>query len=181
MATAFREFPLLNIPSLVRVILSAARQHTVTTIADCLALLEASLEQAHEAPPFPRTEIAARLSATVAVLAEAKLLTMAPDGAFTITPRGEAALVEHPQGFDVSDLMAYPEFARHLRGSDVQRPPMDPRIAGFDQGFDADWHGTLPLDNPYAPDSADHLAWENGWSAAMDIDSRVRAEATSFR
>lgn len=181
MATAFREFPLLNIPSLVRVILTAASHRKVATIADCLALLNESLARANEIPPFPRQEIAARLAGLATVLAEAKLLTRAPDDAFTITPRGMSALAEHPHGFDVSDLMAFPEFARHVQGPGFHRPPMDPRVAGFDHGFNAYWHGTPPLDNPYAQDSADHLAWESGWSAAMDVDSRVRPEPTAFR
>ena len=49
---------------------------------------------------------------------------------------------------------------------------MDPRAGGYDQGFYAYWSGQGPADNPYAPDSADHLAWENGWSEALDEDFR---------
>ena len=75
----------------------------------------------------------------VRYLAEAKLVSLAPDGSFVATPRGRAALAEHPQGFDVADLMAYPEFARHIRGLELRRAGMDPRAGGYDQGFYAYW------------------------------------------
>ena len=105
-------------------------------------------------------------------LAEAKLVLPGPDGSFTTTERGRAALAEHPEGFDTADLMVYPEFARYLRGLELRRRPLDPRTGGYDQGFYAYWTGETPADNPYPPDSADHLAWENGWSEALDEDFR---------
>jgi hypothetical protein len=105
-------------------------------------------------------------------LSEAKLLAPGPDGAFTLTERGRAALAEHPEGFDTPDLMVYPEFARYIRSLELRRGPLDPRAGGYDQGFYAYWTGDAPADNPYSPDSADHLAWENGWSEALDEDFR---------
>ena len=68
--------------------------------------------------------------------------------------------------------MAYPEFARYIRGLDLRRTGLDPRAGGYDQGFYAYWNGEGPADNPHPPDSADHLAWENGWSEALDEDFR---------
>jgi len=68
--------------------------------------------------------------------------------------------------------MAYPEFARHVRGLELSRVEMDPRAGSYDQGYYAYWTGRTPADNPYAPDSADHLGWENGWSEALDEDFR---------
>ena len=110
----------------------------------------------------------------VRYLTEAKLLAPA-DGGFATTARGRAALAEHPQGFDTADLMVYPEFARYIRGLELRRAGLDPRAGGYDQGFYAYWTGELPADNPYPPDSADHLAWENGWSEALDEDFRLRS------
>ena len=49
---------------------------------------------------------------------------------------------------------------------------MDPRARGYDEGFNAYWSGKDPTDNPYRPDTVDHLAWENGWSEALDEDAR---------
>lgn len=167
----FREYPLLNTPSLVVTILRAAEGRA--TLADCVDRLTALLDRLDEHPPFTPDEMASRLGMLVRFLTEARLLAPAPDGSFTLTERGRAALADHPEGFDTADLMAYPEFARHLRALERRRVPRDdPRTGGYDAGFDAYWTGQAPVDNPYAPDSADHLAWENGWSEALDEDFR---------
>ena len=168
----FREYPLLNTPNLVVIILRAATDGPASR-AECAAHLLALLEQAHENPPFGPEEIASRLDTLIRYLAEAKLVAVGPDASFTLTDRGRVALEQHPQGFDTADLMAYPEFARHLGGLERRRGPRDdPRAGGYDAGFDAYWAGEGPVDNPYAADSADHLAWENGWSEALDEDFR---------
>jgi hypothetical protein len=172
MVMPFREHPLLNTPSMVLVVLRAASGDGPATVATSAAALAGLLDRAGERPPFGPEEIASRLEMLVRYLAEAKLVSLGPDGSFVATPRGRAALAEHPQGFDVADLMAYPEFARHIRGLELRRAGMDPRAGGYDQGFYAYWSGKGPADNPYAPDSADHLAWENGWSEALDEDFR---------
>jgi hypothetical protein len=172
MVTPFREYPLLNTPSMVLVILREAAADGPATVGRCGEALRALLERAGEHPPFGPDEVASRVEMLVRYLAEARLVSLAPDGSFAATARGRAALAEHPQGFDVADLMAYPEFARHIRGLELRRAAMDPRAGGYDQGFYAYWTGRGPADNPYAPDSADHLAWENGWSEALDEDFR---------
>jgi hypothetical protein len=172
MVTPFREYPLLNTPSMVLVILREAGAGGPASVAGCASAVQELLDRAGEHPPFGPAEIASRLELLVRYLTEAKLLAVGPDGSFVATPRGRVALAEHPQGFDVADLMAYPEFARHIRGLELRRAGMDPRAGGYDQGFYAYWSGRGPADNPYAPDSADHLAWENGWSEALDEDFR---------
>ena len=166
----FAEYPLLNVPNLVVILL---RQGAVpATVADATAALQALLDRTGEHPPYGRADIAARLGMLVRYLTEARLLAPAGDGAFVTTARGKAALAEHPQGLDTADLMVYPEFARYIGGRDPRRTPLDPRAGGYDQGFAAYWSGDGPPDNPYPPDSADHLAWENGWSEALDEDFR---------
>ena len=167
----FREYPLLNTPNMVAVILREAEAGPAT-LGDCAAGLQAVLDRADEHPPFGPEDVASRLDMLIRYLAEARLLALERDGSFTLTERGRAALAEHPAGFDSADLMAYPEFARYIRGLDVRRGGMDPRAGGYDEGFYAYWNGQIPADNPHPPDSVDHLAWENGWSEALDEDFR---------
>jgi len=167
----FREYPLLNTPNLVVVILRAAAE-APATLADCAERLQELLDRADEHPPFGPADVAPRLETLIRYLAEARLLASAEGGAFTLTERGRAALRDHPQGFDTADLMAYPEFARYIRGLALRRGPVDARAGGYDRGFDAYWNGATPADNPFDSDSVDHLAWENGWSEALDEDFR---------
>jgi hypothetical protein len=167
----FRECPLLNSPNMVVTILREA-QEGPATLTNVAARLQALLDQADEHPPFGPGDVASRLEMLIRYLSEAKLLAPGPDGAFTLTERGRAALAEHPEGFDTPDLMVYPEFARYIRSLELRRGPLDPRAGGYDQGFYAYWTGDAPADNPYSPDCADHLAWENGWSEALDEDFR---------
>ena len=167
----FREYPLLNAPNLVVIILKQGAE-APATLDDCAATLADLLARADEHPPFGPKEVAVRLEMLINYLTEARLLQPAGGGAFVTTARGKAALDEHPQGLDTADLMAYPEFARYIRGLDLRRTGLDPRAGGYDQGFYAYWDGDGPADNPHPLDSADHLAWENGWSEALDEDFR---------
>ena len=167
----FREYPLLNTPNMVVVILREAAEGGAT-LAACAARLQGLLDQAGEHPPFGPEEVASRLEMLIRYLSEAKLVAGGPEGSFALTERGRAALAEHPQGFDSADLMVYPEFARYIRSLSRRRKPIDARAGGYDQGYDAYWTGRDPADNPFSPDAADHLAWENGWSEALDEDFR---------
>lgn len=167
----FREYPLLNTPNMVVVVLREAAGGTAT-LGGCVARLQALLDRADEHPPFGPEEVASRLEMLIRYLAEARLVATAPDGGFAITARGRTALAEHPEGFDAADLMVYPEFARYIRGLDRRRRHLDVRSGGYDEGYDAYWSGQGPPDNPHNPDTADHLAWENGWSEALDEDFR---------
>ena len=167
----FREYPLLNTPNMVVIILRTAAEGPAT-LDDAAARLQALLDVADEHPPFGPRDVASRLEMLIRYLIEARLLAARPDDQFDITERGRAALAQHPAGFDTPDLMVYPEFARYIRSLELRRAAMDPRAGGYDQGFYAYWVGAMPADNPFPADSADHLAWENGWSEALDEDFR---------
>lgn len=163
----FREYPLLNTPNMSVVVLKTARNGRAT-VEDCAQALEAMLDRADEHPPFAREEVRRRLDLIVGYLDEARLLSRDAEGHFGLTPRGRKALAEHPQGFTRADLMAFPEFARYILAVAQGRSEADPRMAAHDLGFAAYQSGALPSDNPYGPDTIDHLAWENGWFDAMD-------------
>ena len=164
----FREYPLLNTPNMVATVLRAAEAGPVT-LAGCVQRLLWLLGQAGEHPPFGPADVAARMEVVLRNLTEARLV--APEGmGLILTPRGRAVLAEHPQGFDAADMMAYPEFSRYVRGLNGGRPVLDPRAGGYDRGYAAYWSGQGPGDNPFASDTADHQAWENGWSEALDED-----------
>ncbi len=99
-----------------------------------------------------------------------------PDGnpggdRFVITARGREALAKHPSGFDLADLMVYPEFADYIRRLARVREQMDPRTPAYDEGFAAYRAGERLAANPYPSDTVDHLAWENGWFEALDEDA----------
>ena len=75
MVTPFREYPLLNTPSMVLVILRAASGDGPATVAAAAAALAGLLDRAGERPPFGPEEIASRLEMLVRYLAEAKLVS----------------------------------------------------------------------------------------------------------
>jgi hypothetical protein len=166
----FRDHPLLNTPHLVVVILRAADRGA--DVEDCARRLESLLERTDEHPPVSRDELRARLDRLRRQLTRARLLTPVEDHRFTLTDRGREALAEHPAGFDTADLMRYREFADGVHRAAQSRADMDPRARGYDEGFHAYWSGKDATDNPYRPDTVDHLAWENGWSEALDEDRR---------
>jgi ribosome modulation factor len=60
----------------------------------------------------------------------------------------------------------------------MQHPPTetadDPRAEPYDRGFGAALAGRTLADNPYPPDTAGHLGWENGWVQAMDVSAAPR-------
>lgn len=168
----FREYPLLNTPNMVVVVLREAATGA-TTLDACALSLRQLLDRADEHPPFGPEDVASRLETVVGYLDEAKLIVATENGGFRITDRGAAALRDHPSGLDTADLMHYPEFAAYIRALEARRSEATATPAGgYDQGFYAYWTGETPADNPYPPDSADHLAWENGWSEALDEDDR---------
>lgn len=166
----FREYPLLNTPHLVLVILREAARGKTSAEA-CAARLREVLAMANEDPPYSEREIRARLDVLRRYLAEARLVEPVEEGdRFAITARGREALAEHPQGFDIADLMSYPEFASFIRGLSRARAEgrMDPRSPAYDEGFAGYHAGALLADNPHPSDSVDHQAWENGWFEALD-------------
>ncbi len=167
----FREFPLLNTPNLMLVILREAAAGE-TSVEGCARRLDTLLALTDEHPPYGETEILARLDALCRYLEEARMIAPAGEGRFAITPRGREALAEHPSGFDLADLMVYPEFAEFIRRLARAREQMDPRTPAYDEGF-ADYRaGARLAANPYPTDTVDHQAWENGWFEALDADAR---------
>ena len=169
----FREYPLLNTPHLMLVILREASAGETTPEA-CAVRLQELLSMADEHPPYGEAEIRGRLDVLCRYLAEAGLVEPVEGEGhrIRITPRGREALREHPQGFDLAELMAYPEFARFIRSLARSRAEgrMDPRTPAYDEGFAAYRAGARLADNPHPSDSVDHLAWENGWFEALDED-----------
>lgn len=165
----FREYPLLNTPHLLLLMLREAEAGE-TSLAACAARLRQLLALANEHPPYGDDEILGRLDTLSRHLAEARLIEPAGAGRFAITERGREALADHPTGFDLADLMVYPEFARFIRGLSRARAEgrMDPRTPAYDEGYGAYRAGARLADNPYTEDTIDHLAWENGWFEALD-------------
>jgi hypothetical protein len=164
----FREYPLLNTPNLIAVMLRAAAAGT-PSVADCAARLHRLLAQAGETPDVPPAKILRWLDGLRGHLAAARLVHPVGADRFTLTERGRAALAAHPAGFAIDDLMAYPEYAAGLASR--APAPLDPGSAAYDQGFAARQSGRPPTANPHASDTAAHLAWENGWSEALDEDT----------
>ena len=169
----FREYPLLNTPNLMLVILREA-EAGATSVEACARRLHRLLALTREEPPFAEDEILARLDALRRHLEAARMVAPADGDAdgdgFTITPRGREALAEHPAGFDLADLMVYPEFADFIRRLARAREQMDPRTPAYDEGYSAYRSGARLAENPYNSDTVDHLAWENGWFEALDED-----------
>lgn len=169
-AVELDDYPLLNIPNLIAVLLRAA-ERSAPTVGECAELVLRRLAEAGEAVPVPAARIAARLETLARHLAVAGLVEEVPGGRFRLTGRGRAALAAHPAGFALDDLAVYPEYAAHLAARPQARPA-DQRAGGYDQGFAAFAAGRPLAANPHPPDSADHLAWENGWSEASDERDR---------
>ncbi len=40
----------------------------------------------------------------------------------------------------------------------------------FEAGYDAYWDGVAPENNPFKPETAEHRAWDEGWSQAQAED-----------
>lgn len=167
----FRDHPLLNTPNLCVIMLKAAAHPA--SIEDCAGRLAELLEAAGEHPPVAPEEIRRQFEILRRNLAQARLLAPTEDGRFVLTERGARALREHARGFDTADLMIYPEFADHVRRIEAERGRReDPRESSYNAGCNAHLAGALLADNPFRPDTTDHLAWENGWSAASLKDTR---------
>ncbi|MGR3760614.1 ribosome modulation factor [Roseobacteraceae bacterium NS-SX3] len=161
------DYPLLSTPSLMALILHRAGGGPVT-LGSCEAALEALFRQANETPALPPEALRRRLSRHLSDLETARILEPQVDGAWHLTERGRDALRRHPGGLDHSVLVKYPEFAAHLRATAHHSCGMDPRSSSYDQGYQARLAGEPFTANPYAFDSADHLAWENGWMEALE-------------
>ena len=167
------EYPLLNRPALMLLVLKAAGEHPVTQ-RDCRARLAADLDRIHERPDVPERVIAAELDEVGKHLEAARLVTRDGNGAFSLTARGRQVLAEHPFGVDETVLASFAEYRTFIAAFARRKTVDDPRPSRYDEGHAAQQEGCSLSENPYPPDSVDHLAWENGWSEARDTDVERR-------
>lgn len=162
----FRDHPLLNTPSLTALILRAVEAGPAR-VEDFAARLEALLAEAQERPPVSQDEIRERLAALAEDLSAAQLLFRAEAG-YALTARGLRALDDHPKGFARPDMMSWPEYARKVAARQPHAAGDDPRPRAYDQGFAGRLAGKTLEENPFRPDTVDHLAWEGGWSEGAE-------------
>jgi hypothetical protein len=167
------EYPLLNRPALMLLVLKAASEHAVT-LRGCRDRLGEELARIHERPDVPDDVIAAELDEVGKHLEAARLLARDGDAAFRLTARGRQVLEDHPLGVDETVLAAFPEYRTFIAAFARRKTVDDPRPSRYDEGHAAQQEGLSLSENPYPPDSVDHLAWENGWSEARDTDVERR-------
>ena len=160
---------LLHEPDLMLAILRAARQGPAR-LDDAVARLHANLAAAHEPLPEPESDLRRRLEYAALLLRGADAIASAGDDRFRLTARGARLLAEHPDGVDESVLLAFPEFRAFLTALSPKRFEDDPRLPAFQAGMQAFAERRSIADNHHAFDSADHLAWECGWSEAREAN-----------
>jgi restriction system protein len=163
------EYPLLNRPALMLLVLKTAAERPATP-RDCRDRLDTELARIHEKPEVPEAVIGAELDEVAKHLVAARLLQRG-DGAFALTQRGRQVLAAHPLGIDETVLAEFPEYRAFIGGFARRRTVDDPRIRRYEEGFAAQQDGRSLSENPYSRDSVDHLAWENGWSEARDAEA----------
>lgn len=157
--------PLLHFADLTLALIKASHDEAAE-IGAAARLLAQDRRQAHEAAPVDECELLASLDRARRHLVAAQLLRMLDDTRFRITPRGRAVLHDHPDGIDDSVLMAFPEFRLWVERITHHPPPEDSRHREFQRGWSAGAEGHELGDNPYAPDTAQFAAWEDGWLEA---------------
>jgi len=149
----FNEHTLLNDPDLTLILLKTAARGE-TGIEDCVEVLRSTLERAGERPPVARTELVLHL-----------------DRVRRITERGRNALKDHPMGLDDTVLMEFPEFREFVQETRTQPSAAGPHSRDYAEGYLAFRAGKGLADNPHAFETAEHLAWENGWFQARDEEA----------
>ena len=163
------EYPLLNRPALMLLVLKSAADQPAT-MRDVRARLDTELARIHERPDVPEAAVGAELEEVAKHLLAARLLERDGEG-FALTRRGREVLAAHPLGVDETILAGFPEYRAFIRGFARRRTVDDPRVPRYDEGFSAQQEGRSLSENPYPRDSADHLAWANGWSEARDAEA----------
>jgi restriction system protein len=168
------EAALLHEPDLMLAILRAACQGPAG-LDDALARLRAHLAVLHE-PLLAEDEgdLRRRLGHAALLLQAADAIAPAGGGRFGLTARGARLLAENPDGVDASVLLGFPGFRAFVAALHPDRSEDDPRLPAFQAGLEAFAEGRSIADNPHAFDSADHLAWECGWSEAREANTRRR-------
>ena len=178
------DIPLLNTPNLVALILREADAGgaSAEACADRLGpLLGARGVPRRNAPD--RTSVIAACALRIRWLCEARLVEPR-DGRWAITARGRESLSAHPEGMDLAELAAYPEFAAWLDSQDAaEHPEGSPpaRATAYDEGFVARHQGAAFTDNPYDFATADHQTWEKGWCEALDEEEGPARSALTAR
>jgi len=160
------ELPLVNTPNLMILILHEA-QSGAASVESCAAHLARLAETTGETLPLDRGQIDARISAHIRYLSAARLIEQHGDG-WRLTSRGRGALTRHPKGFDLADMMEYPEFAQYMQARQHHSAGMDARGGSYDEGYAARLEGQRMTANPYGETSVDHQSWENGWMQALE-------------
>jgi hypothetical protein len=163
---------LLHEPDLMLAILRVARRQPAR-LDDALAELGANLEAAGEPDPADPEDLRRRLREAARLLQAAAAIAPEETDRYRLTERGLRLIAEHPDGVDASVLEDYPEFRAFIRARSRGRPDDDPHLPAYIAGMDAFRAGQPSDANPFADDSSDHLAWENGWAEGRD--SRRRA------
>ena len=160
------DLPLVNTPNLMMLILHEA-QSGAASVESCAAHLSRLADKTDERLPLARAEIDARISAHLRYLSAARLVEQHMDG-WRLTDRGRDALLRHPKGFDLADMMEYPEFADYMHARAHSAAGMDARAASYDEGYSALVDGLQMTANPYTENTVDHQSWENGWMQALE-------------
>jgi hypothetical protein len=163
------DIPLLNTPNVVALVMRAAAQDGASAEL-CADRLEALFRETGEAPAVGRDELVARCGKAVGWLRAAGLLE-AGGGRWLLSARGREALARHPQGMDLADLAAFPEFEEYMHAHDAaarRRGGAPARETAHDQGFAARHAGAGFTENPHEFGTADHQLWEKGWCEALD-------------
>ncbi|HJS33452.1 MAG TPA: hypothetical protein VJ924_15775, partial [Alphaproteobacteria bacterium] len=171
-AMEFEEYPLLNVPTLMLIVLRAAAAGPVT-IETYRADLDRLLARANERPGVSDKDMIAHLAKARDHLVAARLLTRIDADRSVITERGRRALVDHPDGIDDSVLEQFAEFRAYIAASTKRRTAVDQEVSAakeYDQGYAAFLAGETQRENPYDFDAAEHLLWDCGWFAALDDD-----------
>lgn len=160
------EHRLLHLPDLMLALLKVAERREAA-LDDALALLARDRAQAGEPADIPTSHILVRLSRARRRLAAAGLIEQAGGNRFRITARGRDVLREHPEGVDDSVLVNFPEYRAWLSQAVAHPPPEDARRPEFLDGWSAFLEGAPLTGNPFASQTAQHAAWEDGWLEAM--------------
>lgn len=166
----FDDRPLLSYAELSVILLKTAGRPGAT-LDRAVAALRDLLDAARQADQPTAAELGRRLDRVGRDLAAAGLIEAMGAGGFRITPRGEQMFAAHPLGVDQSVLAVFPEFRAGFPGTGPRSRDAEP--PSYAAGYDAFHRGRRPEDNPHAPDSADHLAWENGWFEARDEEEEA--------
>lgn len=169
--------PLLNTPNLIALILREAEGPGASAggCADRLVPLFG------ESPRPERNALVSRCATHLHWLREAGMVEP-HDGRWTITARGREALAAHPDGMDLPELAAYPEFAAYLEAEDAAERPgggTPARANAYDEGFTARHEGAAFTDNPHDFGTADHQLWEKGWCEGLDEETGPGRSALS--